>query len=287
MTYPIILVHGIAPFDALYSPAIRLLDKIAPLVHDYTEHWRYFRNIGSLLEHNGFEVYQANLSFAARLGETSFELADQIEEAVEKSHSKKVHIIGHSMGGLAACVAISKHGTDEFVSTLTTIGTPHHGTPVADLGMEKVGRIFKKVSPLLKIDGFIDLTTEACSEMNSCFLIDEIKNDVHYQTYSSSCPEDLIFKPLLESYRIIKKETGEDNDGLVPVNSQCWSDKIWAGSSYKNIEQKYFDFNADHINQCGWSHLKKKSDRDLQETRVKNIYMDIANWAKNIEISQV
>jgi len=46
---------------------------------------------------------------------------------------KKVNVIGHSMGGIDARVAIARFGAAERVASLTTVASPHRGTPLADL----------------------------------------------------------------------------------------------------------------------------------------------------------
>ena len=46
---------------------------------------------------------------------------------------KKIHIIAHSMGGLDSRYMISKLGMADRVLSLTTISTPHHGSPIADI----------------------------------------------------------------------------------------------------------------------------------------------------------
>jgi hypothetical protein len=92
--------------------------------------------------------------------------------------SEKVHIIAHSMGGLDARYLLSKNanGIADYVSTLTTIGTPHQG--LADfcyslLDGESnipfmgtlVGTLEKGVREVLDvldiIDGMKDLTTSS------------------------------------------------------------------------------------------------------------------------------
>ena len=42
-----------------------------------------------------------------------------------------MHLIAHSMGGLDARHMIVREGMAERVASLTTVGTPHNGTPVA------------------------------------------------------------------------------------------------------------------------------------------------------------
>ena len=64
---------------------------------------------------------------------------------------------------------ISKLDMGDRVLSLTTVGTPHRGSPFADWGVRKFERVVKPVLNLLGIpfQAFYDLTTEACAAMNS------------------------------------------------------------------------------------------------------------------------
>src|SRR5690606_20441509 len=57
-------------------------------------------------------------------------LAQAIECAADSGHAK-VNIIGHSQGGLDARVVA--HLAPELVASVTTVATPHYGTPIADV----------------------------------------------------------------------------------------------------------------------------------------------------------
>lgn len=59
------------------------------------------------------------------------QLAAFIEELLDETGYEKVNIIGHSQGGLDARVVAHEH--PEWVASVWTFATPHHGTPVADV----------------------------------------------------------------------------------------------------------------------------------------------------------
>lgn len=44
---------------------------------------------------------------------------------------EKVSIVGHSLGGVIGRYLVSTLGGDRYVSTLITLGSPHHGSPMA------------------------------------------------------------------------------------------------------------------------------------------------------------
>ena len=75
-------------------------------------------------------------------------LASKMEGICSKYNLKHFHIIGHSMGGLIARQYIQFHGGSERVKSLITLGTPHHGTPIAALGIGLMGGGLLSQSPL-------------------------------------------------------------------------------------------------------------------------------------------
>jgi len=64
-------------------------------------------------------------------------LAAHVERKMERLRERygidHVHIIGHSMGGLVARYMVLQ-GNHDWIRTVITLGTPHHGTPIAALG---------------------------------------------------------------------------------------------------------------------------------------------------------
>ena len=62
-------------------------------------------------------------------------LAHKMDRICKNYQLQNFHIIGHSMGGLIARQYIQFHGGNERVKSLITLGTPHHGTPLAAVGI--------------------------------------------------------------------------------------------------------------------------------------------------------
>lgn len=58
-------------------------------------------------------------------------LGEEVERVVTETGYERIHIIGHSLGGLIARYYITRLGGDERVHTLVTLGTPHGGTYAA------------------------------------------------------------------------------------------------------------------------------------------------------------
>lgn len=106
---PIMLVHGIADNRTVFGPLRR-----------------------GLRQH-GFERL---LSFSYEpVPRDLYGPAEQLVAAVEgmcaESGDTRVHLIGHSLGGLVARYAVQCLGLDRLVHTVVTLGAPHAGTRTA------------------------------------------------------------------------------------------------------------------------------------------------------------
>jgi pimeloyl-ACP methyl ester carboxylesterase len=55
-------------------------------------------------------------------------LAAEVETLVAETGYERIHIVGHSLGGLIARYYVTRLGGDARVHTLVTLGTPHGGT---------------------------------------------------------------------------------------------------------------------------------------------------------------
>ena len=66
------------------------------------------------------------LTSDVRLAATN--LATRVEQICAETGFERIHLIGHSMGGLVARYYVQRLGGDARVHTLVTLGTPHGGT---------------------------------------------------------------------------------------------------------------------------------------------------------------
>jgi triacylglycerol lipase len=189
------------------------------------------------------------------------------------------------MGGLDARHMIVDLEMADRVASLTTIGTPHRGTVLADHALSNGGELLMDVlKRVVDVDGFVDLTITSCEEFNRRAEDQEARNDVVYQAYGSSEDFRRVFAPLLPSWMFIRDHEGR-NDGLVPFGSQQWTKELVASDGRrKAIVQKEFPFQADHLNQVGWWDpqetvfgltpiLKQVAN---YEDGVKDVYLQIA-----------
>jgi triacylglycerol lipase len=286
--YPIVLAHGIARFDFLTD---RFLQKWNLFLWDLSlafDRLHYFKGISSHLKKHGFTVYATRVRFAAAADERAKNLRDEILAILHSGQYEKVHIIGHSMGGLDARRMIVREGMADKVASVTSIGTPHLGTSFADHGLERGGQqLIAMVGRVVNLTGFLDLTRSACQSFNEQARHAEASNDVIYQTYAATQKRAHLFFPLRGAWDIINEEEGM-NDGLVSRTSQRWVDRLVADDgTEKTITRKDFPLPADHLNQTGWwdvgelrgsrwwrLHLIREKRRF--EAAIRNVYLEIA-----------
>jgi triacylglycerol lipase len=282
---PIVLAHGIARFDILRQ---KLQERVPVPETNPGDLFHYFKGIKSHLTTNGFAVFDPNQDFAGPVDLRAGQLRDRVNEVIAATGADRVHIIAHSMGGLDARHMIVDKGMADRVASLTTIGTPHLGTTLADHVIDHGGFLLKEgLRPIVNLDGFDDLRTGACQEFNSRAEHHEATNHVVYQTFASAEDPHLVFALLAPSWLFIHGQEGK-NDGLVSVTSQLWKTELVArDGTRKTIVQREFPLDADHLNQVGWwdpqeaanpkkllqSPLKQKTD---YERKIKDIYLQIA-----------
>jgi triacylglycerol lipase len=276
--YPIVLAHGIAPFN-VWSP---IIERFLPGLAARSE---YFKQIVPALRNAGHEVLTTKVSFAGRLDQRARELGEQLSSYLDQNpRHAKVHIIGHSMGGLdSRCMMASNPEIRKRIASLTTIGTPHNGTPVADFWKltrndSTASEKLDALRPILDLEGFKDLTTSACAERNRQWRESEAGNSVFFQTYSSWEEKDAVFPPLRHAWQVIQDKGATDeqraNDGLVPVHSQKWQDPP------REIRRHEFPFQSDHLNEIGWWDIAEVVHGNWRpskfEEKVRAIYLNIA-----------
>jgi triacylglycerol lipase len=105
------------------------------LLHGMIDNRAIFTVLTRRLRARGFErVVTLNYSPVTNDIRVAAEgLAAQIEALVARTGYERIHVVGHSLGGLIARYYVQRLGGDARVHTLVTLGTPHHGTLAAHL----------------------------------------------------------------------------------------------------------------------------------------------------------
>jgi triacylglycerol lipase len=121
------------------------------LVHGVIDNRSIFTLLRRSLRGRGFgRIYALNYSpLTDDVSEVAKRLGVLIEEVCEQTGYDRVHIIGHSMGGLAARYYVQRLGGDRNVHTVCTLGTPHSGSLVARLVPLPIARQMRPGSQLI------------------------------------------------------------------------------------------------------------------------------------------
>jgi triacylglycerol lipase len=77
-------------------------------------------------------------------------LAKRVDELRHQLGVNKVHLVGHSMGGMIARNYIQLRGGHDKVEQLVCLGSPHHGSKLATLSMDPLGKLLIPNSDFLQ-----------------------------------------------------------------------------------------------------------------------------------------
>ena len=109
--YPIILVHGVLLKDFKFFKAFGRIEKI--------------------LKNAGFKVYTAKTDGFGTVETNAGQLRAFVNDIRQREGAEKVNLIAHSKGGLDARYMIEHLDMADAVASLTTLCTPHRGSPIA------------------------------------------------------------------------------------------------------------------------------------------------------------
>jgi triacylglycerol lipase len=231
-SHPYILIHGILGFDDKNPPASIL---------------SYWGGMDDYLKSQGAKVIspgsQAMASISTRAGQT----VPQIIDFMNSVGATKVHLLGHSQGGLVSRY-IASHSSSLYgkISTVTTLNAVHRGSPVADIGLGVIpdwlepfvatvvnwfGNLMYSSSQQDILAMANSLTSKTLATFNTTV---PNKSGVKYFSYGSKMTLlDLIQHPIMGiTYPIcwtggVFNGQGGENDGVVPLTSQKWG--TWKG----------------------------------------------------------
>jgi triacylglycerol lipase len=176
-------------------------------------------------------------------------LADAIQQAYPNG---AVHIIAHSMGGLDGRTLIARNlqglSNPGRIASLTTVSTPHRGSPVADLLAgprpdDQRRLVYDAISHavgLLDVNAgaLANLTTEAASRVPDAA---QTHPHIRYRSYFASGrsgPLPTCFA-LAPTHHYIHAVTGQENDGVVALDS----------ARYGEFQEPFW--HCDHVDMIG------------------------------------
>ena len=226
LKFPVLLVHGMGFRDG--------------------KHMNYWGRIPAKLEEIGCKVYYGNQDINGTIESNGEFLAGRIKEIIAQSGAEKLNVIAHSKGGLDMRYAISTLKMSQYIASLTTISTPHHGSLTADR--------------LLRLPDFLIRSAAGCSDIWLRLWGDKNPNAYEvFQTFTTDAAEEFNRRNpdepgvYYQSYAFVMKHAWSDifmlvpsavvgffegpNDGLLTPRAVEWGDfrGVFTGSSNRGI----------------------------------------------------
>ena len=212
--YPIILVHGIALKDFKFLKSFGEIDRI--------------------LRIQGYTVYKAKIDGFGSILNNAMQLKEEILKILEVEGACKVNIIAHSKGGLDSKYMIENLGMEDYVASLTTLCTPHKGSPIAT-NILKLPKFLTKfiafwINFWYKLFGDKNPDSyQACLDLKRINSIEEeiinFSQKVYCQSYSTEMKkskDDFIMGIPLMFSRYFEKDY--ISDGVVPQDSTIFGE---------------------------------------------------------------
>ena len=209
----------------------------------------YFRGLQDHIAQTGVKALFPQVPPTARCDVRAGILADAIQRAYPDG---PIHIIAQSMGGLDSRTLIGRNlrglSSPGRVASLTTLSTPHRGSPIADLlvgprPVDERRHLYEGISQGLRLLGIdigalADLTTQAASAMPD---VARTHQHIRYRSFFASGrngprPTSVA---LALMHKHIRTVTGQENDGLVAKDS----------AKYGEFQQPFWT--CDHTDMIG------------------------------------
>jgi triacylglycerol lipase len=196
---PIVLAHGLFGFARIGVGRLTVTS--------------YFRGIPQALTEAGNRVLVTRVPALGGVDVRAARLGEQILNAFP---GEPVHVIGHSMGGLDARRLLADASWRRRVLSLTTVGTPHLGSALADFAKLRAGRVFRLMTALgVEPRGCLDVTRRAARRFHRQ---QPALTDLPCFCVAGSPTPDTVGWPLRRTHAALSELEGP-NDGLVPVES--------------------------------------------------------------------
>ncbi len=245
--YPIVLSHGLFGWGDTDSTALISIAK-------------YWGGLDDYLRGQGAVVFAPTKTAAQSNEFRAQELKGKVLTFMAAGGYSKVHVMGHSQGGLDSRYMVSNLGMSSKISTLTTISTPHYGSPIADIVKSALP---DWIEPFVSASlGVLTQILWGGDSQNPLAALNSLSKEgltafnqytpnsstVKYFSYGSVITlPDLIQHPLMGIlYPACAaggafNGQGMANDGLVPLSSQKWG--TWKGGPSYGI----FTTGIDHL----------------------------------------
>lgn len=257
--YPILLVHGVGFRDLHY--------------------FNYWGRVPRELVRNGARVYYGHQEAWGTIEENGKVLKDKIFAIMKETGSEKVNIIAHSKGGLDARYVISGLGMQDYVASLTTINTPHHGSRLVDFLKHLPDPVYRAICGQINrtFHRFGDSRPDAYHasyQLSHAYSEDfneryPNQEGIYYQSYASLMKNAFSSKLLFIPYLLLKI-LDAPNDGLVTVESATWT-------NFQGVIQN------SHLRGISHADMIDLTREDYRGFDVITFYVELVQRLKNME----
>jgi triacylglycerol lipase len=135
--YPIVLAHGLFGADRFELGGVEILD--------------YWFGVVQAMADEGADVFVTTTSPVNSSYVRGAQLEAQVEQILAVTGAAKVHLIGHSQGGLDARYVAGMR--PELVRSVTTVATPNKGADLALFAADNIDEQGNLLAPLLNLLG--------------------------------------------------------------------------------------------------------------------------------------
>ena len=264
----IALVHGILGFDDTKGLAGGLV--------------KYWGGLDGYLRSQGAKVLTPGSSAANSLPVRSAQIKSALDTWMPANGCSKVHLVGHSQGGLVVRYMVSNLSFASKTATVSTVNSLHKGAPMANIVLAVIpswlqpftNSALSLLAKLVYRDGRPQdviamgqsLTTTYVNSFNTS---SPNVSGIKYYSYGSKMAwADLIQHPIMALTHPITWAggiyygLGGSNDGVVPLTSQKWGtwkgepSSKWYATGIDHLQatnfewsgQNYFDVNGWYLN---------------------------------------
>ena len=170
----------------------------------------YFKGVKELYQTAGFRVITPQVPPVGNI-----EVQAQALYKILINETTPLHLVAHSMGGVYARHYLTHLDGHQKVQSLTTLASPHRGSPAANYMSENFS--FARL-----LNGLNALTVEHMATFNSRT---PDMPDVYYRSYTASRPLQESPWVMAKIARIVQDAEGA-NDTQVSVSSALWGEHV-------------------------------------------------------------
>jgi triacylglycerol lipase len=254
----IALVHGILGFDDTNGLAGGLV--------------KYWGGMDNYLRSQGAKVATPGSAAMNSLEVRGKLTKDYLNAWMAANNCSKVHLMGHSQGGLVIRYMVKKQNFAGKTASVTTINSVHKGSPVADFTFAVVpnwmepfmGAVVNVFGQLIFGDSESDslamgrsLTVATLNQFNKD--VPNVSGMKYYSYGSKMAWADPIQHPLMALTHPatwaggLFYGLGGSNDGIVPLNSQKWGtwkgtpDDYWYATGIDHLQATNFEWSGQNF----------------------------------------